>query len=130
MLGPSIERHMDGRYVAIWLEELRPYVGDFVVNDPQRRLALLKPRLPTRECLHGFLGFVVNMIDLESINLSCLTINGHGLWETLFYSLFSHVQVYKTRLEMQLALQCISEGALYLHGVMVRSNVAFVLGNR
>ncbi|KAF6162518.1 hypothetical protein GIB67_003064 [Kingdonia uniflora] len=65
MLGPSIGRHMDGRYVVIWLEELRPYVGDFVANDPQRRLALLKPRLPTGECPHGFLGFAVNMFDLE-----------------------------------------------------------------
>ncbi|KAF6136173.1 hypothetical protein GIB67_001582, partial [Kingdonia uniflora] len=108
----------------------RPYVGDFVANDPQRRLALLKPRLPTGECPHGFLGFAVNMIDLESINLSCLTINGHGLRETLFYSLFSRVQVYKTRSEMQLALPCISEGALSLDGGMIRSNGVFALGNR
>ncbi|KAF6145319.1 hypothetical protein GIB67_002343 [Kingdonia uniflora] len=106
MLGPSIGRHMDGRYVVIWLEELRPYyVGDFVANDPQRRLALLKPRLPTGECPHGFLGFAVNMIDLESINLSCLTINGHGLRETLCYSFFSRVQVYKTRSFSRLSFQ-------------------------
>ncbi|KAF6164514.1 hypothetical protein GIB67_025340 [Kingdonia uniflora] len=106
----------------------RPYVCDFVANDPQRRLALLKPRLPTGEYPHGFLGFAVNMIDLESINLSFLIINGHGLRETLFYSLFSCVQ--KARSEMQLALPCISKGALSLDGGMVRSNGVFTLGNR
>ncbi|KAF6174683.1 hypothetical protein GIB67_008738 [Kingdonia uniflora] len=130
MLGPSIGRHMDGKYAAICLEELRPYVGDFVANDPQRRLAFLKSRLPTGECPYGFLGFLVNMIDLESINLSCLTINCHGLREALFYSLFSRVQVYKTRSEIQLALPCISEGALSLNGEMVRSNGVLALGNR
>ncbi|KAF6147516.1 hypothetical protein GIB67_014655 [Kingdonia uniflora] len=57
---------MDGIYVVICQEELRPYVGDFVANDPQRRLALLKPRLSTGECSHGFIGFTVNMINLES----------------------------------------------------------------
>ncbi|KAF6170023.1 hypothetical protein GIB67_034415 [Kingdonia uniflora] len=119
--------HYDGNCVQ---DIERPYVGGFVANDPQRRLALLKQGLPTGMCPHGFLGFAVNMINLESINLSCLTINGHGLRETLFYSLFSRVQVYKTRSEMQLALPCISEGALYQDGEMVRSNGVFSLGNR
>ncbi|KAF6142107.1 hypothetical protein GIB67_037025 [Kingdonia uniflora] len=58
--------------------------------------------------------------------MPCLTINGHGLWETHFYSLFSCVQVYKTRSEMQLALPCISKGDLSLDGRMVRSNGLFV----
>ncbi|KAF6176868.1 hypothetical protein GIB67_026555 [Kingdonia uniflora] len=62
--------------------------------------------------------------------MPCLAINGHGLRETHFYSLFSCVQVYKTRLEMQLSLPCISEGALSLDGEMVRSNGVFALGNR
>ncbi|KAF6148349.1 hypothetical protein GIB67_025568 [Kingdonia uniflora] len=113
---------------STWMVDMYPYVGDFVANDPQRRLALLKPSLPTGECPHGFLGFAVNKIDLENINLSCLTINGHGLRETPFYSLFSCVQVYKTRSEMQLAHPCISEGALYLDGGMVRSNGVFTFG--
>ncbi|KAF6151495.1 hypothetical protein GIB67_016307 [Kingdonia uniflora] len=62
--------------------------------------------------------------------MSCLTNNGHGLWETLFYRLFSRVQVYKTRSEMQLSLPCISEGALSLDDGMVRSNGVFTLGSR
>ncbi|KAF6136484.1 hypothetical protein GIB67_035043 [Kingdonia uniflora] len=88
-------------------------------NDLQRRLALLKPRLPTGKCPHGFHGFSMKMIELESINLSCLAINGHGLRETLLYSLFSRMQVYKTRSKMQLALPSLSEGALFLDGGMV-----------
>ncbi|KAF6159265.1 hypothetical protein GIB67_032036 [Kingdonia uniflora] len=75
-----------------WMADI-PYVGDFVANDPQRRLALLKPRLPTGDCPHGLLGFVVNINDLESINPPCLIINSHGLRETLFYILFSCVKI-------------------------------------
>ncbi|XVF10078.1 hypothetical protein REPUB_Repub07fG0152200 [Reevesia pubescens] len=129
-LGASIGRSLDGRFLVICLESLRPYPGDFVADDPQRRLDLLKPRLPNGECPPGFLGFAVNMIHVDRSNLSYVTANGDGLRETLFYSLFSRLQVYRTRAEMVLALPCISEGAVSLDGGMIRSPGVFSLGSR
>ena len=108
----------------------RPYAGDFVADDPQRRLDLLKPRLPNGECPPGFLGFAVNMIHVDSSNLFYVTASGDGLRETLFYNLFSRLQVYRTRAEMVLALPCISEGAVSLDGGMIRSPGVFSLGSR
>ena len=108
----------------------RPYAGDFIANDPQRRLDLLKPRLPNGECPPGFLGFAVNMINIDSTHLFCLAANGYGLRETLFYSLFSRLQVYKTRTDMLQALPCISDGALSLDGGMIKATGVFCLGNQ
>uniref|UniRef100_A0A1D1YP43 Protein DEFECTIVE IN MERISTEM SILENCING 3 n=1 Tax=Anthurium amnicola TaxID=1678845 RepID=A0A1D1YP43_9ARAE len=129
-LGPSIGRLLDGRFLVICLENLRTYTGEFVADDPQRRLALLKPKLPSGECPPGFLGFAVNMIIVDPEYLSCVTSNGHGLRETLFYSLFSHLQVYKTREEMQLAIPFISDGAISLDGGMIKTTGLFYLGKR
>ncbi|KAL6127231.1 hypothetical protein ACLB2K_075272 [Fragaria x ananassa] len=129
-LGTSIGRKLEGRFLVICLENIRPYAGEFVQNDPQRRLDILKPRLPNGECPPGFLGYAVNMINVDSTNLFCLTASGHGLRETLFYSLFSRLQVYKTRAEMILALPCITDGAISLDGGMMRRTGVFSLGNR
>ncbi|XP_047941494.1 protein DEFECTIVE IN MERISTEM SILENCING 3-like isoform X3 [Salvia hispanica] len=38
-------RHLDDRFHVICLENLRPYAGELIADDPQRRLNLLKPRL-------------------------------------------------------------------------------------
>ncbi|TKY74089.1 DEFECTIVE IN MERISTEM SILENCING 3 [Spatholobus suberectus] len=70
------------------------------------------------------------MINVDNSNLFCVIPSGYGLRETLFYNLFSRLQVYKTRAEMIQALPCISEGALSLDGGMVRSSGVFTLGNR
>ncbi|XP_031269326.1 protein DEFECTIVE IN MERISTEM SILENCING 3-like [Pistacia vera] len=70
------------------------------------------------------------MIDVESKNLFCVTASGYGLRETLFYNLFSRLQVYRTRAEMLLALPLISDGALSLDGGIIRSTGVFYLGNR
>lgn len=107
----------------------RPYAGNYVVNDAQRKLDFLIPRLPNGELPSGFLGYAVTMINLDSSNLFCVTPSGYGLRETLFYNLFSCLQVYKTRAKMIQALPCISEGALSLDGGMVRSCGVFSLGN-
>ncbi|XP_027942094.1 protein DEFECTIVE IN MERISTEM SILENCING 3-like isoform X2 [Vigna unguiculata] len=129
-LGASIGRALDGRFLVICLESLRPYAGNHVVDDAQRKLDILNPRLPNGECPAGFLGFAVNMINIDSSNLFFVTPNGYGLRETLFYNLFSRLQVYKTRAEMIQALPCISEGALSLDGGIIRSCGVFTLGNR
>lgn len=86
--------------------------------------------MPNGESPPGFLGFAVNMIDVESKNLFCVTASGYGLRETLFYNLFSRLQVYRTRAEMLLALPLISDGALSLDGGIIRSTGVFYLGNR
>jgi hypothetical protein len=72
----------------------------------------------------------VNMIYLDHMHLSFLTPKGHGLRETLLYSLFSRLQVYRTRSDMLRALPCISDGGVSLDGGIIRSNGLFYLGNR
>ncbi|KAJ6969659.1 protein DEFECTIVE IN MERISTEM SILENCING 3 [Populus alba x Populus x berolinensis] len=129
-LGASNGKELDGRFLVFCLENLRPYCGEFVVDDPQRRLDLLKPKLPNGECPPGFIGFAVNMINVEFTNLFYLTGSGYGLRETLFYNLFSRLQVYKTREDMVLALPCISDGAISLDGGMMKGTGIFSLGNR
>ncbi|KAH7657902.1 hypothetical protein IHE45_17G050700 [Dioscorea alata] len=128
---PSICKLLDGRFLAISLENLRAYCGKFWADDPQKRLELLKPKLPNGKYPPGFLGFAVNMIDLDHDHLSYLTIKGHGLRETLFYSLFSHLQIYKSKAEMELAMPYIDEGAISMDGGMIKANGLFYLrGNK
>ncbi|XP_030463894.1 protein DEFECTIVE IN MERISTEM SILENCING 3 isoform X2 [Syzygium oleosum] len=129
-LSSSIGRTLNGRFLVICLEDLRPYVGDFVADDSQRRLDLFKPRLPNGECPPGFLGFAVNMVNIETTNLICLTPSGHGLRETLFYHLFSRTQVYSTRAHMLCARPLISGGAISLDGGIIRGPGMYSLGNR
>ncbi|KAH9603603.1 hypothetical protein KSS87_015979, partial [Heliosperma pusillum] len=107
-----------------------PYPGEIVADDPQRILDIPKPRLPNGDTPAGFLGFAVNMVHLDSTHLVCLTSSGCGLRETLFYNLFSRLQVYRTKAEMLLALSCIIDGAVSLDGGMIRANGVFFLGTR
>lgn len=129
-LGTSIGRHLDGRYLVICLENLRPYAGEFIADDPQKRLAIKKPGYLNEETPPGFLGFAVNMISIDTANLYCVTSTGHGLRETLFYKLFSRLQVYKTRADMLQALPLISDGAISLDGGIIKSSGIFSLGKR
>ncbi|KAG2720575.1 hypothetical protein I3760_02G041600 [Carya illinoinensis] len=129
-LGSSIGRRINGRFLVICLEDIRSYAGGFVEDDQQRKLALPKPKLPNGQCPSGFLDYAVNMINLEERNLSYLTASGYGLRETLFYGLFSRLQIYRTRSEMLLALSCITDGALSLDGGMIKKSGVFALGSR
>lgn len=115
---------------SLFLTFHRPYAGDFDPADPQRKLPLMKPRLSNGECPPGYLGFAVNMINVDKKNLSCVTANGHGLRETLFYNLFTRLQVYQTRADMIRALPCITDGAVSLDGGIVKTTGMFSLGNR
>ncbi|XP_058740656.1 protein DEFECTIVE IN MERISTEM SILENCING 3-like [Vicia villosa] len=126
----SARKIINGRYAVICLENLRPFAGGFVDEDPQKKLAIPMPKLPNGECPPGFLDFAVNMMHLDSNRLSFLTATGHGLRETLFYSLFSRLQIYNTRKEMLLALPCITDGALSLDGGMIRKCGIFACGSR
>ncbi|KAJ8751980.1 hypothetical protein K2173_000726 [Erythroxylum novogranatense] len=129
-LGASVGRALDGRFLVICLENLRPYCGEFVDDDPQKRLNLIKPKLPNGECPRGFVGFAVNMIKIEYTNLFYLTPEGYGLRETLFYNLFLRLQVYKTREDMVQAHPFTSDGAISLDGGMIKATGVLSLGNR
>ncbi|KAK9122146.1 hypothetical protein Syun_019763 [Stephania yunnanensis] len=106
------------------------FMGLLAAGGSTKKLALPKPRLPNGTCPSGFIDFAVNMINVENANSSCRTASGLGLRETSFYSLFSCLQVYKTRTEMMLALPCISDGALSLDGGMIKRTGLFSLGSR
>ncbi|MCE3215450.1 hypothetical protein HAX54_002400 [Datura stramonium] len=129
-LGASIGRPLDGHFLVICLEKLRPYAGNFIADDPQRRLDILKPRLPNGESPPGFLDFAVNMVNIDSVNLYCAKSTGYGLRETLFYNLFSHLHIYKTSDDMLQALPCIRHGAISLDGGMIKHDSVFSLGKR
>lgn len=115
---------------SLVLYACRPFAGEFLADDLQRRLDIPKPRLPNGDCPTGFLGYAVNMINIDRTHLFFLTASGYGLRETLFYSLFSCMQVYKTRAEMLQAFPCITDGALSLDGGIIKRSGLFCLGNR
>ncbi|KAL6627114.1 hypothetical protein ACP70R_030840 [Stipagrostis hirtigluma subsp. patula] len=131
-LGQSVAKFLDGtgRFTVFCIENMRPFSGDVNIDDPQRKLILHRPRLRGGESPPGFLDFAVNMIHVDRTYLNCLTASGHGLRETLFYSLFSRLQVYKTRADIERALPLINDGAVSLDGGMLRPNGSFCLGDR
>ncbi|EOY23564.1 Gamma-irradiation and mitomycin c induced 1, putative isoform 1 [Theobroma cacao] len=125
-LGKSIS----GRFLVVCLEDIRPYPGLIEVSDPQRKLALPDPRLPTGNTPPGFIGYAVNMVNIDHPHLENLTTAGHGLRETLFYRLFSKLQVYETREHMENARACIKHSAISLDGGILRKNGIISLGYR
>ncbi|XP_057767567.1 protein DEFECTIVE IN MERISTEM SILENCING 3-like [Salvia miltiorrhiza] len=125
----SMGRHLDGRFDVICLENLRPYAGGLIADDPQRRLNLLKPRLMNGETPPGFLGFAVNMVKIDNSNLHCISKSGYTLRETLFYNLFLNLQVYNSREEMLNAQSCIATGAVSLDGGLIKRPGIFTLGH-
>ncbi|CAH1446650.1 unnamed protein product [Lactuca virosa] len=129
-LGACHGKFIDGRFNVICLQHLIPYVGEFMPDDPQRRLVILEPKLPNGESPAGFLGFAVNMIYIDNENLDFVTDNGYGLRETLFYYLFSRLQVYRTRNDMLQALPLISHGAISLDGGIIKKSGVFILGTQ
>ncbi|WOG84008.1 hypothetical protein DCAR_0103187 [Daucus carota subsp. sativus] len=127
--GSSAGRTIDGRFQVICLADIRPYDGEFIYNDPQRRLDILKPKLPGGILPRGFLGYAVNMIDIDNANVWMATPH-YGLRETLFYHLFSHLQVYETKEDMLKARPFISDGAVSLDGGIMRRSDNFYMANR
>ncbi|XP_077226812.1 gamma-irradiation and mitomycin c induced 1 [Tasmannia lanceolata] len=126
----TLGKKINGRFLVICLEEIRPFSGGFKGNDPQRILALPDPLLPSRKLPPGYLGYAVNMINLDMHHLHTRTITGHGLRETLFYLLFGELQVYQTRAQMKQASSYIKSGAISLDGGIQRGNGVISLGHR
>lgn len=115
----------------MFLDKLRPYDGEIIAEDPHRRLDLLKPRMPNGETPHGFIGFAVNMIDIDEADLyHYASTTGHSLRDTLFYSLFSNLQVYRSRDDMLNAIPFIPNGAISLDGGIIKNSAMFDLGHK
>lgn len=83
---------------------------------PQKLLNLTSEEVPLPE---GFLGYAVNLLHLNKKFVLTMDIDGHGLRETLFFQLFSYLQVYATKSHMKNALQYIKTAAVSLDGGMV-----------
>lgn len=118
-VGEAIGQTTNEQFPVICLERLSPYVGGFIADDPQRRLDLPKPRLPGGGVPRGFLGFAVNMIFIDVTKQFSFTPRVNGLRETLFYSLFSKMQVYRSEEDMQHALPYMTDGAISLDGGII-----------
>ncbi|KAF3666192.1 Protein DEFECTIVE IN MERISTEM SILENCING 3 [Capsicum annuum] len=129
-LGASMGRPLNDRFVVICVQNLSPYAGEFIADDPEKKLSIKKPRYLNDEVPSGFIGFAVNMINIDSANLYCVTSTGHGLRETLFYKLFSRLQVYKTRADMLQALPVVTDGAVSLDGGIIKRYGVSFLGER
>ncbi|KAL5738591.1 hypothetical protein ACOSP7_031352 [Xanthoceras sorbifolium] len=117
------------RFNVICLEEISPYKWVIDGSDPQRRLALPLPILPSGNEPLGFLGYAVNMVNLHDHHIQIRTFEGYGLRETLFYRLFGNLQIYKTREHMIQARGCIKHGAVSLDGGILRENGIISLGH-
>lgn len=107
----------------------RPYTGK-LGSDPDRKLELPDPTLPDGNLPSGYLGYAVNLVNLESHHLQAWTNAGHSLRETLFYGLFGEIQVYETREHMKRAKPFIKHGAVSLDGGIMRGNGVLSFGHR
>ncbi|KAE9604891.1 putative histidine kinase-like ATPase domain-containing protein [Lupinus albus] len=116
------------RFLVFCLEDIRPYTGCFQENDPQRKLALPDPILTNGKTPAGFIGYAVNMVEIDTDHLQIRTASGHSLRETVMFSLFRKLQVYETRESMMAACDCIEDDAVSLDGGILRENGLLSLG--
>lgn len=77
----------------------------------------------------GFLGYAVNMMNIDDQHLHIRTKAGKGLRETLFYRLFDKLQVYETREQMLKAHAYIVHGAVSLDGGLLIEDGSVSLGS-
>nr|XP_043610523.1 structural maintenance of chromosomes flexible hinge domain-containing protein GMI1 [Erigeron canadensis] len=125
MFASELGQPISGRYLILCIEDIRACELD---KDLQGKLMLPNPTLPDGSTPAGFLGYAVNMIDIDVDHIDTKTDSGCGLRETLFYRLFGETQVYKSREEMKRAISCIKDGAVSLDGGIFRGNGAVSLG--
>ncbi|XP_024029765.1 uncharacterized protein LOC21395118 [Morus notabilis] len=128
--GVALLKSIKDRFTVFCLEDISPYVAAPECGGSQRNLPLPVPFIPDGTVPTGFLGFAVNMIDLDVDQLQIKTTSGHGLRETLFYGLFGQLQVYRTRDEMLAARACIKHGAVSLDGGILKENSGVTFGTR
>ncbi|KAJ7547469.1 hypothetical protein O6H91_08G087600 [Diphasiastrum complanatum] len=128
---------ISGRYQAICLSDIKPYrhpdgQDPVDLQHCQNLLRIPPPVTSSGRHLTGFLGYAVNLLHLKEEHLS-ISIKGRcvGLRETLFFSLFSTLQVYDSRKNMYLAKDSCKRfhgGAVSLDGSIIRSNLRQELG--
>eukprot|EP00252_Welwitschia_mirabilis_P023300 TRINITY_DN655_c0_g1_i10.p1 TRINITY_DN655_c0_g1~~TRINITY_DN655_c0_g1_i10.p1 ORF type:complete len:184 (-),score=37.38 TRINITY_DN655_c0_g1_i10:34-585(-) len=100
------------------------------MDDPQCRLNIDNPKLENGNTPDGFLGYAVNMMHLDDKNQYASNVSPITLRQSLFFHLFSYLQVYKTRRDMKQAIKCIKDGAVSLDGGMRRSKGVIECGKR
>ncbi|KVI04651.1 Histidine kinase-like ATPase, ATP-binding domain-containing protein [Cynara cardunculus var. scolymus] len=125
MLAAGLGKSVIGRYHLLCIEDISACKVD---KDLEGKLMLPNPSLPDGATPAGFVGYAVNMIDIDVDHLDTRTDSGSYLRETLFYRLFGETQVYKTRQDMKNAISCIKDGAVSLDGGIFRGNGAMSLG--
>ncbi|KAH1202088.1 Structural maintenance of chromosomes flexible hinge domain-containing protein GMI1 [Glycine max] len=113
----ALGKAISNRFHVICFEDIRPYTG-WLHDDSQRRLALPNPRIANGETPEGFIGYAVNMVDLDINSLQIMTASDFGLRET----------VYNTRENMVAARTCIEDGAVSLDGGILSENGILSLG--
>ncbi|KAI5664975.1 hypothetical protein M9H77_24298 [Catharanthus roseus] len=127
-LATKLGLPINKQYVVISLENTRAYAGE-ISNNHLRKLALPDPILANGSPPPGYLGYAVNMIELDSSFWHWKTPSGHSLRETLFYHLFGDLQVYENREAMNRATYCIMHaGAVSLDGGAMKHGVV-TIGN-
>ncbi|XP_058724701.1 structural maintenance of chromosomes flexible hinge domain-containing protein GMI1 isoform X2 [Vicia villosa] len=131
----ALGKAISNRFFVMCFENIRPYNsidrphnGSWHDNNSQRKLFLPDPKMPNGKTPAGFIGYAVNMIDLDTHHLQTRTTSGYGLRETVLFSLFKKLHVYKTRENMVDALPCIEEGAVSLDGGIIREHGTLSLG--
>ncbi|XP_071686179.1 structural maintenance of chromosomes flexible hinge domain-containing protein GMI1 [Rutidosis leptorrhynchoides] len=125
MLARELGQSINGRYLVLCIEDIRACTVD---KDLQGKLLLPDPTFPDGSTPQGFVGYAVNLIDIDVDHLNTKTDAGCGLRETLFYRLFGETQVYKTREHMKNAIPCIKDGAVSLDGGILRGNGVTSIG--
>ncbi|KAK9049166.1 hypothetical protein SSX86_031867 [Deinandra increscens subsp. villosa] len=125
MFARELGQSINGRYLVLCIEDIRPCKVD---KDVHGKLLFPAPILPDGSIPGGFLGYAVNMINIDVDHLDAKTVSGYGLRETLFYRLFRETQVYETREDMNRAIPCIKDGAVSLDGGILRGDGAVSLG--
>ena len=110
--------------------ECRPYDRGFKVGDPQKKLIIEDPNLSDGILPEGYMGYVVNMINMDQEELCPSTSSGIGLRGTLFFYLFPYLQVYKTRNHMKHTISYIRDGDISMDGSILRRKAFIDCGNR
>ncbi|KAI3731384.1 hypothetical protein L1987_62572 [Smallanthus sonchifolius] len=125
MFARKLGQSINGRYHVLFIEDIRACKVD---TDVEGTLLFPDPILPNGSTPVGFLGYAVNMINIDFDHLDTKTDSGCGLRETLFYRLFGETQVYETREDMKRAISCLKDGAVSLDGGILRGNGLMSLG--
>ncbi|XP_024381875.1 structural maintenance of chromosomes flexible hinge domain-containing protein GMI1 isoform X4 [Physcomitrium patens] len=121
----SRNRRINGTFRALVLNEASFYKrkdGLPSVNEghPQKLLLIPDPWPRDAPCPKGYIGYAVNLLRFNPQQLECYATSAkHSLRESLFFQLFSYLQVYDTKEHMLAAQQFHTTGAVSLDGGLI-----------